>query len=463
MSWVEVAYRHLPVWLQNAAVSAYGVMWQRRRFGPGFEAALRAAKERESFSAEAWRRYQTERLRQLMRVALTSVPYYRDVYRGLGLTEDRIERFTLEELTGLPLVGKQEIRPAPRRFVSEQAGTLHTYLTSGSTGTPLAVYMSPRTRRHWQALYEARCVNWAGVHRRMSRAMIGGRLVVPRGVARPPFWRTNRVERQLYLSAFHIAPTTTADYLAAIDAFAPAYLAGYASAWFILSRFAQEQGRAARPVKAILTSSEKLEPFMRETMEGVFGGPVFDAYSGVEACCLASECEYHRLHVSPDAGIVEILDDDGQPVAPGKAGEIVATGLVNLDQPLIRYRTGDVASWSAEACPCGRAMPVLAALEGRLEDVVIGPDGRETVRFHGLYVGLQGIMEGQVVQEALDRIVILVVPGPNFRPREAEEIQRRVRARLGEVSVRVEPVERIERTAAGKFKAVISHVRRNPP
>ncbi len=462
MNWAESVYRHFPVWLQNVAVSAYGAIWHRRRFGPGFEEALRAAKEREGFTPEQWRRYQTERLRELLKVAVTSVPYYREAYQGRGLTETRIQRFILDDLPSLPLVGKQEIRPAPRRFVSEKAGTLHTYLTSGSTGTPLAVFMSPRTRRHWQALYEARCGHWAGVHRGMSRAMIGGRPVVPRGVARPPFWRTNWVEGQLYLSAFHIAPATTADYLAAIHVFAPSYLVGYASAWFILSRFAQEQGRKARPVKAILTSSEKLEPFMRETIEGVFGGPVFDAYSGVEACCLASECEYHRLHVSPDAGIVEILDESGQPVGPGQPGEIVATGLVNLDQPLIRYRTGDVAAWSDEACPCGRAMPLLASLEGRLEDVVIGPDGRETVRFHGLYLGLSGIVEGQVVQEALDRILIRVVPGENFRQAEAEEIQRRVRARLGEVSVRVELVERIERTPAGKFKAVVSHVPRSP-
>lgn len=463
MSWLDKAYTHSPVWAQNMGVSLYGLMWRLRRFGPGFEKYLKEAQERETFDQDRWRRYQTERLRVVILTAFTTVPYYQEAYKKIGLTEDRIGRFELGDLSLLPLVSKQDIRPDPRRFLSSRAGRVHSYLTSGSTGTPLAVFMSSSTQRRWQALYEARCRNWAGVNRRMRRAMIGGRPVVPTASAREPFWRVNWAEGQLYLSAFHISPATTKLYLGALDDFGPDYLVGYASAWFILARFAQELGLRTKPVKAVLTSSEKLEPNMRRTLESVFGGPVFDAYSGVEACCLASECEQHRLHLSPDAGIVEILDDFGKPVPAGQAGEIVATGLVNTDQPLIRYRTGDVAVLSEEPCPCGRSMPVLASLEGRVEDVVTGPDGRETVRFHGLYLGLQGVVEGQVVQESLNRIVVRVVPSKGFGEREAQEITNRVRARVGDVSVQVVSVDRIERTAAGKFRAVVSHVRRNLP
>lgn len=460
MSWAEQVYRVSPPWLQNVGVTLFGLSWRLRRFGPGFRRALREAKERETFDSSQWRDYQTNQLRRLLLSASENVPYYRERYRKLGVMERDLRNFSLEDLPSLPLVSKQDIRPNAEAFVSRNARRMHRYLTSGSTGTPLTVYMSPRTRRRWEGLYEARCRNWAGVNRTMRRAMIGGRLVVPKGEAAPPFWRVNWAEGQLYLSAFHISARTAPAYLEALKAYAPDYLVGYASAWFFLARFAQEQGLSAGPFKAILTSSEKLEPEMRKTLEQVFSTPVFDAYSGVEACCLASECEYHRLHLSPDAGIVEIVDENGEAVPAGVPGEIVATGLVNHDQPLIRYRTGDLAVLSTETCPCGRAMPVLASLVGRIEDVVIGPDGRETVRFHGLFVGVSGVVEGQVVQRSLNEIVIRLVPAETFAEKQEREIVSRVKARLGDVDVRIERVASIERTVGGKFPAVVSLVKR---
>src|SRR5262249_39797356 len=140
--------------------------------------------------------------------------------------------------------------------------------------------------------------------------------------------------------------------------------------------------------ECVLTSSEKLSPEMRMTIEKAFKAPVYDGYSGVEACCLASECEHHRLHVSPAVGIVELLNADGSPSKVGETGEIVATGLLNFAQPLIRYRTGDLATWSDETCPCGRQMPILKEIFGRQEDVVVLRDGRRSASFYKVFQGL---------------------------------------------------------------------------
>jgi phenylacetate-CoA ligase len=294
----------------------------------------------------------------------------------------------------------------------------------------------------------------------MSRAMIGGRTVVPRSQDRPPYWRYNPAERQLYMSAFHISAATVGDYVGELNRKKPDYLVGYASAHFFLARFIEEAGLQVHQPRAVLTSSEKLLGDMRGTISKVYGCEVFDGYSGVEACCLISECENHRLHVSPDVGFVEILDEDGRPVADGKDGEIVATGFLNHDQPLVRYRTGDVARWSTTPCDCGRAMPVVEEIVGRIEDTVIGPDGRETVRFHGLTLGIPEIRECQVVQEELDHIRVRVASDRPLANSEIATIKNRVTGRLGDVRVDVEPVEHIERSSRGKFKAVVSKVAR---
>jgi phenylacetate-CoA ligase len=459
---LDQVYARSPLWLQNVGMSAYGLYWMRRRYGATFQRELRGFREREHWTPERLADHLDRRLRELLLHAARTVPYYREV---LAPVRDRLPHLRTEDLPSLPLLEKETIRARLGDFTSEDAAATRgarPYLTSGSTGTPLAILFTPAMHQAYAAANEARARNWAGVTYRDSRVMIGGRLVVPAATSAPPYWRKNWVERQLYMSAFHISPETAPLYAEAIRRHDPCYLVGYASSHYFLARLLDDQGIRVPGPRSVMTSSEALEPEMRATISRVYGCEVFDGYSGVEACCMAAECEEHRLHVSPEVGILEIVDAAGRPVAPGERGEIVGTGLYNRAQPLVRYRTGDVASWGSGPCPCGRPLPWLAELVGRLEDTVIGPDGREMVRFHGLYLGLPNVREGQLVQEAVDHIRLRVAATPAFSEGERATLVERVRQRLGEVRVDVEPVERLERTERGKLKAVVSRVARVP-
>ena len=198
---------------------------------------------------------------------------------------------------------------------------------------------------------------------------------------------------------------------------------------------------------------------MKYAIERAFGARAYQEYGSVENCALATECEHGSLHVSPDFGIVEIVDERGLPVPPGVTGRVLATGLLNEAQPLIRYEIGDLAAWSRETCPCGRdQLPVLSGIEGRLEDAVVGPDGRQMVRLHGLFINVPGLIEGQVVQEEIDLLRVRVVVTAAFGDAQRSLIERRVGERLGPVRVVVETVASIERTSRGKFRAVISRL-----
>ena len=99
--------------------------------------------------------------------------------------------------------------------------------------------------------------------------------------------------------------------------------------------------------------------------------------------------------------------------------------------------------------------------DDRLEDTVVGPDGQETVRFHGIFVGIPHIVRGQVVQESLTRIRLRLVTEPAFSSAERQTILARFRERLGEVDIEFELVDEIERSERGKFRAVISRVDRS--
>jgi len=453
-------YSFSPLFIQNLGISLYGLIWENRRFGGNFNVYQDQFINREKFSKEEWDIYQNVQLLHLLQYAIKYVPYYKEI---LGPKSGKaLNGFTLDNLQTIPLLSKDLLRTHPEYFISQDSSKdkMFQYSTSGTTGTPLTIYYTQDMHRNWSAAYDVRVRGWAGVNHRMSRAMIGGRLVVPKANSKPPFWRYNFAERQLYMSAFHISPTNASEYVKALNKYKPDYLVGYASSHFFLARMIVEQKLSVYQPKAVLTSSEKLTSIMRETIENAYHCHVFDAYSGVEACCLTSECEHHRMHVSPDVGIIELLDENGIQVKPGIPGEIVATGLLNFEQPLIRYRTGDLAVWSEEPCPCGRQMPVIKELIGRIEDTVIGPDGREAVRFHGIFVGLPHIIEGQVIQETLSNFRLRLVVQDNFNDLDRKVLQERFNQRLGPIDLKIELVDEIERTERGKFKAVISKVNR---
>ena len=177
---------------------------------------------------------------------------------------------------------------------------------------------------------------------------------------------------------------------------------------------------------------------------------------------MISETPESKLVFSPDSGILELIDLDGTPVITGETGEIVLTGLYNFDQPLIRYRIGDYATLADnQNLNCGREMPVIESIEGRLEDIIYGKDGRAMVRFHSVFYDIPGLKLAQVAQETISFLKInLVVDKEVFEKEFSEKkITERIRSQLGEVDTQFRYPEKIEKSNSGKFKSVISHLK----
>lgn len=458
MGYFDALYARLPVLLQHGAVSAYGAYWYYLRFGPGYKRYVQEYREHEFFSAEDWQAYQQEQLRKLLSIAATKVPYYQRTW------SEQEKKAALDgRLEELPLLQKAPIRAEAKAFLRQDMKPRYplVFHTSGSTGTPIASIWTIQELRNSLALREVRSANWAGVSFNQPRSTFSGRIIEPEPESKGPFYRFNIVEHQAYFSAFHLRPDTASFYVDALRKHNIQWLTGYAVSYYLLAKFILERGLTVPPLKAVITTSEKITAEMRQVMETAYGCRVYEEYSTVENVIFAHQCEDGRLHLSPDVALVEILRPDGTPCQPGEIGEVVTTGFIRNYQPFIRYRLGDLAMWSAESCPCGRAMPILKEVVGRIEDVVIGPDGRQMVRFHGIFTDQPNVQEGQIIQEAINRIRVKVVPTNGFAQQDIQDITQRVQQRLGaEVEVLVEPVEYIPRTAAGKFQAVVSLLRK---
>lgn len=457
-------YRTSPVWLQKLGINAFGWYWARRRLGPDFDRFSREYQERESYSPGRFRDYVEGQLRSQVHRAYLEVPYYREAFSRYGFSEQGIERFTFNDLARLPRVEKSALRANPQMLLTGHAARRppKSFETSGTTGTPLRVYWDSSVHQHNIAARAARSFRWAGVNYRQSRAVLAGRMITDPSIGRPPFWRYNFWEKQLYLSSYNISFESISDYVSALNRFRPVTLTGFPSSLYYLGALIAHFKLTIHRPRAVITTSEALLPHMREMIESVFQARTFQEYGSVENCALATECEHGRLHVHQDFGFVEILKDDGTSTMPGEIGEIVATGFANVNQIFIRYRTGDLARWAHGPCPCGRRnFPVLEELVGRQEDILYLPNGRGMMRLDNVFKGLSGIAVGQVVQESLSQLVINLVPTQDYSPTDGETVAQRIVSTYGlgrDVRIEVRLVENIPREKSGKFRPVVSRV-----
>jgi phenylacetate-CoA ligase len=171
---------------------------------------------------------------------------------------------------------------------------------------------------------------------------------------------------------------------------------------------------------------------------------------------MAMECSNGHMHIIPEAGIWEILREDGSPCATGEVGEIVATGLLNDAMPLIRYRLGDYAAWAPEKnCRCGNSNPIIYCLEGRVDDYLIASGGRKIGRLSPAMKRSPTIHSAQIVQDRPGHAYLLVRPGKGYRERHARAVQKDITERIGSFDLEIAEVEEIPKTPQGKTALVV--------
>lgn len=450
------AYARAPVWMQNLLLSAYGIRLRRLRYGRTGRETLAWLRQSQWMPIENVRAYQVQTLSELVAHAAADVPFY----RGRGL--DGIEVDSLDHLSEIPLLSKTEVQQAGRRMISDRyrGRRLTEVHTGGTTGKPLAIYCDSATLQRNYAFF-ARLKEWAGIRDRARVATFAGRTLVPaKGGA--PYWRHNRAANTLLFSSYHIGRTTLPAYVDALSTFGPSLIDSYPSSIEPIARYVLEHNIADIRPTAVITSSETLFPATRALLERAFGCKVFDHYGGAEMTALIAQCERGTYHVAPEFGIIEVVDE-GRPVAAGLRGEIVATGFINPVMPLIRYATGDYAVLGSGMCPCGRAGQTIEQLEGRMDDVIVTPEGSLVGRLDPIFKAVSSLYETRIIQDAIDHVRVEIVVVGDFRREMERELEMQLRSRLGPtMRISIVRVPSIERTGRGKLRTTVNLVHRQP-
>jgi phenylacetate-CoA ligase len=215
-------------------------------------------------------------------------------------------------------------------------------------------------------------------------------------------------------------------------------------------------------LQGVVTTGEILHDHQRKVIEKAFQCPVFDSYRTREVGPIAQECEHHRgLHINAEGVMVEIESIPDSGTENQNEGKILVTDLHNYAMPFIRYEIGDRGTLAKNVCGCGRGLPLLEKVGGRVMDVLYTTRGRRiaSISVIPLLVANLGLTNQlQFVQQTLKKMVIrMSEPRPEVTILDKQQqIARKIFGE--ELEITYEFVPHIPLLASGKYRMTICEI-----
>jgi phenylacetate-CoA ligase len=387
-------------------------------------------------------RLQMRRLGRLLVHAYDRSPLWRERFETVGAEPKDIR--SIADLRHLPVTTREDLR-SPEALLARgfRRDRLKKAMTSGSTGRRTTSYFD---RNAW----------FIGKHLLKLRARLACGMHPTDRVAlfqeADPERKAARLGGRARTFSIHVPPETV---LEDVATFRPDVLYGFPGHLLLLGLAAR--GRL-RP-RLIFTSGELLAEATRRQIEALFGGRVYDIYGSTEAKEIAWECsERLAYHVNADWVLVETIPGTG-PLGL-TTNRILVTSLYNYAMPLIRYEIGDTGEILAERCPCGRGLPLMRPTWGRSADYLALVDGTVITPYDMTCAieHLPGLLRYQIIQWAIDRVEVRVLPGDGFTATVADQIRAALRPVLHGLEAEVRIVDEMTHEPSGKFRIVRSEL-----
>ena len=404
---------------------------------------------------------QRKKLHALILYASQNIPYYQRVIQEHSLQFSADTLFS--DIKKFPLLTKDIIRENFNQLYKFRDHTYYKNTSGGSTGEPVILYQDADYFA-WNTATKLLFDEWAG-------RMIGERMATVFATLQDLSNSGQKFKSYLrqQLSGITILNTrrvTNRDkykYIKQINRIKPSIILVYDHE---LIRFIQKHHLPVYSPRAVMTTGGVLYPEVRARTEEVFQAPVLNRYGSREVGDMACNCRKSiNLHLIPAIHYLEILDDNGKEVNPGEAGNIVITLLTNYTMPLIRYKIGDMGILSEKSCLCGRKLPLLEKVVGRICSQFINKfgDSINVGMFYSLFYFKENIRQFQVVQETTDLISINLVlidkNKLNDMNKYFQENNQKIRKVMGhEITVKYNIVDEIEPSPSGKYMHIFSKV-----
>lgn len=423
-------------------------------------------KKSQWLSLDDMRKYQEMKLCQLMTHAYYHVPFYREMFDELHLNPEDIR--TVEDLEKLPIINKSVVTENLYLGIMSNSHDKEKILrvtTSGSTGEPFTVYAEKKQlEMRWAATL--RSTEWTGYNFGDRQIRLWHKYLSMKKVEVIKEVLDAFFTRRKFIPAYEISEENIKDFLDEIMKFHPVLLDGYAESYNIIAQHLRNFKYSGHKPKGIMSSGQTLPVDSRKRIEEAFGCKVYDKYGAREfAGGLAYQCsEQDGYHVVAECAIIEILDKQGKQVQPGEVGEVVVTELNNYALPLIRYKLGDfaVAIDANKQCKCGRGLPLMGNVEGRIQATILGTKkqmipGTFFARLFSNYD--YAIRQFQVVQSEFGKITMKIVKANRYDEQVLKNVLSEIKKHLGDdIKVDIEFVDVIPLGRTGKRHHSVSHL-----
>ena len=393
--------------------------------------------------------HQLYQIQNLIDHAQATVPFYRD--RLAPFAGWPPGALTLARFREIRLLGREDVHTAGKdlhaRRLPPGHGPSFPVETSGSTGAPVKVLGTTVTAMMFRAL-TMRGHLW---HERDLTAKSLSFRRLRQAVDQPGRWAPLPRTGPGVIIELSQPMSVLFEHLLHQN---PVYLQSHPSAIQGLAQWSAETGRKPENLREVRTYAEPLDPWLRALCREVWDVPMVDNYSAEEFNTVAHQCpETENLHVQSENVLVEVLDDQNRPCRPGQSGRVVATSLLNYATPLIRYELGDIVELG-EACPCGRGLPVLRRVRGRVKALVHLPNGDTC--FPNVWSDLMAIpkiRQFQMIQTSLQNIVLKLVVTAPLDAAERESVTLAIHKKLlHDFDVEIIYTDDIPREPSGKYR-----------
>jgi phenylacetate-CoA ligase len=397
-----------------------------------------------------------QRLRLMCEHAVATSSFYRRRFADAGIDPSAVT--CIEDLAGLPLLTKTDIRENLDEILSTsfQKEDLTPAKTGGSTGVSLQIYCDAPgiEKRNAAAL---RSDMWSGWVMGEPHAAVWGN--PPQAVTLKNKLRCFLKDRVIYLDTMRIDEEAIDNFVAQWDELRPGLLFGHAHSIFILAEALRERAISLKPTGIVATSMMLLEQ-ERVVIEEVFGIKVTNRYGCEEVSLIGCECEQHQgMHLNLDHNIVEFLREDGTACPEGQDGRIVVTELINFGMPMIRYEVGDRGVPSDRKCACGRGLPMMETITGRVADFLVAEDGSKVAGISIIENSLtrfSGIRQMQIVQNEPLLLTVNLVPDVHYDQNVEEALLDALGDMMGRgMQFEVNRIEAIAQEKSGKYRFTI--------
>lgn len=409
---------------------------------------------------------QLQQLHSLLSHAQANVPYYQ---RKISQDQfDPLFGLTLDKWRKIPILRRIDIQDNADDLLSRNIPASHFPIgetqTSGSTGQPVKVKSTAASRLFWSAV-TMRDHYW---HRRNFSGRLCSIRAIPADSGSVAKGQDSRSWGWPAAELYKTGPASILSLGTDVSAQAgwlrernPEYLLTYPANLAALEEHFRSNGQELPNLKEIRTVGEMVSKPLREKCRETWGVPISDVYSSQEVGYMALQCpESGLLHVQSETMMVEVLDEAGNPTPPGEVGRVVVTGLHNFAMPLIRYEIRDYAE-PGGLCACGRGLPTLRRVVGRLRNMLILPNGDKRWPLTGFhdFRDIAPIRQYQLVQKSLEQIEVRYVVDRPLTVAEEDKLRAVIINSLGHpFQIYFQYFDEMPRTAGGKFEEFISEV-----